>query len=57
MRFFNEAFVKCNRKSNPVAQFQQNWVYAGLVGEALNISVEASFHHQYIVRALNGNAI
>ena len=53
MRFFNEAFVQMpTGKDNPVAQFQQNWVYAGLGWRGIkHCAVEAGFHHQYIVRA------
>ncbi len=52
MRFFNEAFVQMpTGKANPVAQFQQNWVYAGLGWRGIkDFALEAGFHHQYIVR-------
>ena len=54
MRFFNEAFVQMpTGEANSVAQFQQNWVYAGLGWRGIkDFALEAGFHHQYIVRGL-----
>ena len=54
LRCFNEVFVQMpTGENNPVAQFQQNWLYAGLGWKAIdNFVFEAGFHHQYIVRSL-----
>ena len=52
MRFFNEAFVQMPTGKIILAQFQQNWVYAGLGWRGIkHCAVEAISHHQYIVRA------